>query len=82
MPHLETCLGILRRLIAKGDMKEIPFAEKAINEYWDLTPIGARKSGLLFLQHDVLDLRNAVTGAQHNFADAVNFYIEQKLREE
>ena len=80
MGHIDTCLGILRRLIAKGD--GIPLAERAINEYWDAAPTAARKSGLRFLQQDVLDQRNAVLGAQRNFADAVSAYIEKKLAAE
>jgi len=82
MPHLDSCIGTLRRLIAKGDMNGLPLAEWAINEYWDATPEKARKSGLRVLQLDVLDLRNAVLGAQRNFAEAVNDYIERKLRGE
>lgn len=82
MPHLDTCLGILRRLIAKGDVNGIPLAERAINEYWDVTPEKARKSGLRLIQQDVLDQRNAVLGNQRNFAEAVNDYIEKKLRGE
>ena len=60
MPHLNTCLEILRRLIAKGDMNGIPLAERAVNEYWDVTPTKARKSGLRLIRQDVLDQRNAV----------------------
>ena len=82
MPHLDSCIGTLRRLIAKGDMNGLPLAEWAINEYWDATPEKARKSGLRVLQLDVLDLRNAVLGAQRNFAEAVNDYIERKRRGE
>jgi hypothetical protein len=82
MPHLDTCLGILRRLIAKGDMNGIPLAERAINEYWDVTLEKGRRSGLRVVQLDVLDQRNAVLGAQRAFAEAVNDYIETKLRGE
>jgi hypothetical protein len=57
---LDTCLGSLRRLIAKGDPNSIPLAERAINEYWDVTPAKARKSGLRFLQQDFLTQHNAV----------------------
>ena len=39
----------------------------------------ARKSGLQLIQHDVLEQRNAVVGAKHDFAKAVNDYIEKKL---
>jgi len=80
MPHLEACKGILRRLIAKGDISGTCWAERALNEYLEATPPKARSSGLRLIQADVLDQRDAVTGAQHNFADAVNAYIEQKLR--
>jgi hypothetical protein len=82
MGHIDTCLGILRQLIAKGDINGVPLAERAINEYWDATPIQARESGLRFLQQDVLDLRNAVLGDQRNFAEVVNAYIEKKLATE
>jgi hypothetical protein len=54
-------------------------AESAINEYWDAAPAQARKSGLRFLQQDVLDQRDAVLGNQRLFADTVNGYIEKKL---
>jgi hypothetical protein len=82
MGHIDTCLGILRRLIAKGDIKGVPLAERAINEYWDAAPVQARESGLRFLQQDVLDQRNAVLGDQRNFAEVVNTYIEKKLATE
>jgi hypothetical protein len=82
MPHLDTCLGILRRLIAKGDPNGIPLAERAINEYWDVTPPKARKSGLQFLQQDVLSHRDAVVGVHRSFAETVNAYIEKKLSED
>jgi hypothetical protein len=79
MPNLEICVDILRRLIAKGETNGIPLAERAINEYLDATPAGARKSGLRLLQEDVLTQRNAVTGNRRLFADTVNAFIEKKL---
>ena len=79
MGHIDTCLGILRRLIAKGDINGIPLAERAIKEYWDVTPAPARKSGLRFLQQDVLSQRDAVLGDRRIFADTVSAYIEKKL---
>jgi hypothetical protein len=82
MPHVDACLGILRRLIAKGDMKGIPLAERAINEYWDVTLEKGRMSGLRLIQLDLLGQRNADLGAQRAFAEAVNDYIEKKLRGE
>lgn len=82
MPHLEDCRCILRRLIAKGDAKNLHLAERAVNVYWDSTPQKAQVSGLRLLQLDVLEQRNAVVGAQHDVAQAVNDYIEQKLRGE
>jgi hypothetical protein len=82
MPHLDACVGMLRRLIAKGDPNAIALAEQAVNEYWDVTLEKARKSGLRLIQQDVLDQRNAVLGAQRDFAQAVNDYIEKKLRGE
>jgi hypothetical protein len=81
MPNLETCLEILRRLIAKGDPNGIPLAERAIDEYLDATPPSARKSGLRLIQQDVLVPYNAVVGVQRSFAETVNIYIEKKLTE-
>jgi hypothetical protein len=43
MPHLDARLGVLRRLIAKGDPGQLPLAERAIDEYWEATTPGARK---------------------------------------
>jgi hypothetical protein len=79
MGHIDTCLEILRRLIAKGDINGVRLAERAINEYWNAAPAQARVSGLRFLQQDVLDQRAAVLGNQRNFADTVSAYIEKKL---
>lgn len=79
MPHLENCKAILRKLIAKGDPNGIPLAERAVNEYWEVTLEKGRRSGLRLIQMDVLEQRNAVVGAQHDFAQAVNNYLEQKL---
>lgn len=42
MPHLENCKTILRKLIAKGDAKCIPLAERADNDYLEATPTAAR----------------------------------------
>jgi hypothetical protein len=75
-------LVILRRLIAKGDPNGIPLAERAINEYCDVTPAAARKSGLRLVQQDVLTQRNAVVGDRRSFADDVNAYIDKKLEVE
>jgi hypothetical protein len=63
-------------------MNGIPLAERAINEYWDVTLEKGRRSGLRVIQLDVLEQRNAVLGAQRTFAEAVNNYIEKKLRGE
>ena len=82
MPHLDTCQGILRRLIAKGDPAALPLAERAIKEYLAVTPIGARKSGLRLIQQDVMAQYNAVVGVQRSFAESVNAHIEKKLAEE
>ncbi|HZE55638.1 MAG TPA: hypothetical protein VE111_20475 [Bradyrhizobium sp.] len=79
MSRLDVCLASLRRLIAKGDANDMQLAEIAINEYWEATPTQARKSGLRFLQQDVLDRRDAVLGSQRDFADSVNDFIEKKL---
>lgn len=82
MPHMEDCKTILRKLIAKGEPSGMALAERAIDEYWDVTLEKGRKSGLRLVQLDVLEQRNAVVGAQHDFAQAVNDYIEQKIRNE
>ncbi|WP_342711214.1 hypothetical protein AAFG13_04280 [Bradyrhizobium sp. B124] len=79
MPYLRSCLELLRRLVAKGDVSGLPLAERAINEYLDATPAPARKSRLRLIQQDVLIQRDAVVGDQRSFAEAVNVYIEQKL---
>jgi hypothetical protein len=79
MGHIDTCLNILHRLIAKGDVNAIPLAERAINEYWDAAPFQARETGLRFVQQVVIELRDALTGDHHNFAETVNTYIEKKL---
>jgi hypothetical protein len=79
MTHFQTCLDILRRLIAKGDTSGIPLAERAVNEYLAATPPQARKSGLRLLQEDILIQRNAVLGSQRSFADTIYSYIESKL---
>ena len=81
MPHLDTCLGILRRLIAKGDPNGIPLAERAVDEYLAVTPSAAGKSGLRLIQEDVLVQHHAVVGVQRSFAETVNAYIEKKLVE-
>lgn len=80
--HLDDGLYALRKLIAKGDPSGMPLAERAINEYWDVTVGKGRKSGLRLIQIDVLERRNALVGAQHDFAQVVNDYIDQKLRGE
>ena len=81
MPYLDNCRGILRRLIAKGDPATLPLAERAINEYLEWTPPGARNSGLRLLQDDVMAQRDAVVGVQRSFAETVNAYIEKKITE-
>jgi hypothetical protein len=81
MPHLADCQVILRRLIAKGDPSAIPLAESAIDEYLEVTPGIARRSGLRLLQQDALDQHGAVVGVQRSFAETVNSYIERKLME-
>ena len=81
MPHLDSCRDILRRLIAKGDPNNIPFAERAINEYLDATPPKACKSGLWLIQEDVLVQLNAVVGVQRSFAETVYNYLDKKMVE-
>ncbi len=43
MPYLNDCKEILRRLIAKGDINDIPLAERATNEYLAATPRQCQK---------------------------------------
>jgi hypothetical protein len=66
-------------LIAKGDTNNVPFAERAVDEYLAATPPHARKSGLRLLQEDILVQRNAILGSQRSFADTIYNYIESKL---
>ena len=79
MGHIDTCLEILRRLIAEGDINGIPLAEAAIEEYWDATPAKARKSGLLYMQQILHDRRDVLSPQSRDFANTVDAYIEQKL---
>ncbi|WP_246667570.1 hypothetical protein [Bradyrhizobium macuxiense] len=72
-------MGILRRLIAKGDVNGIPLAECAITEYLEVTPGAARRSGLRLIQDDVLKQRDAVIGDRRELAETVNAYIEPML---
>ncbi|MBR0693405.1 hypothetical protein [Bradyrhizobium lablabi] len=76
MPQLNACLQVLHRLIAEGDVKGVPIAERAINEYLDATPDPARRSGLRLIQQFVLVQRDAVAEHQQGFADAIIAYIE------
>jgi hypothetical protein len=48
MLYLEYCKGILRGLTAKGDIDAVPLAKRSIDEYSDVKPLGAQKSGLGF----------------------------------
>jgi len=77
--RIDPCLDILRRLIATGDMNDIPLAEKAIAEYWEGTPTRARKSGLLYIQQILHEHRDALIRESREFADVVDACIEQKL---
>ena len=58
--RIDPCLDTLRRLIAAGDTKGIPLAQRAIAEYWEGTPPRARKSGLLYMQHILHERRDAL----------------------
>ena len=81
MTHFDTCIGVLRRLIAGGDPNALPLAERAIDDYLEATPATARKAGLRLLQQGVLNKHKAVVGVQRSFAETVNIYIEKKLAE-
>ena len=80
MPNLDTCVEILRRLIAKGDMNGLPLAERAINEYWEIALEKARKSGLRLVQQDVLAQRNAVLGATRLCSSREQLYRKEAER--
>jgi hypothetical protein len=58
----------LAALGGKGDINGISYAERAIKEYIDVTPLTARAIGSRLLQADVLAQRDAVQGRQHDFA--------------
>lgn len=77
----EDYLGILRRLIAKGDPASHPLAERAIKEYWEATLPGGWKSGLRLKQADVMVQARAVLGDRRSFAETMNAKIEKKLSE-
>jgi hypothetical protein len=79
MVHIENCLNTLRRLVAAGDMKDLPAAEGAIEEYWAATPLRARKSGLLYIQQILHDRRDTVGPESRDFQGALDAYIERKL---
>jgi hypothetical protein len=79
MTHIETCLDTLRRLIASGDPSSIPLAEKAIEEYCLVTPLRARKSGLLYIQQILHDRLDTLSRESRDFADTVDAYLERKL---
>ena len=78
MGHIENCLDALRRLIATGDMSELPLAEIAIGKYWAATPLRARKTGLLYMQQILHDQREPRPRSRE-FAATVDAYIEKKL---
>jgi hypothetical protein len=77
--RIDPCLDVLRQLIVAGDTNGIPFAERAIAEYWEGTPPRARKSGLLYIQHILHEHRNALSRESRDFADTVDAYIERTL---
>ena len=77
--HGGQCIDRLRRLIAKGDMNELPLAEIAIEQYWAATPPRARKSGLLYIQLILPDRRGNDGPNSRDFAVTVDAYIERKL---
>jgi hypothetical protein len=79
MGHIDDCLDALRRLIAKGDPNGLPLAEEAIEQYWAVTPVRARKSGLLYIHQILHSHRDTLTGDSRTVADTVDAYIEKKL---
>ena len=79
MVNIDNCLDLLRRLVATGDMNDLPLAESAIEEYWAATPLRARKSGLLYIQQILHDQRDRISRASRDFGDALDAYIERKL---
>ena len=76
------CQSVLRRLIAAGDPFALPLAERAIDDYLDITSGCARRQGLRRLQQDAWDQHSAVVGVQRSFAETVNVYLERRLAEE
>jgi hypothetical protein len=79
MGHIDTCLDNLRRLIRAGDMNGLQMVKKAIEEYWAGTPVRARKSGLIYIQHILYDEHHAASPNSREFAAFVDAYIERKL---
>jgi hypothetical protein len=80
MAPLNKCLDALRPLIAEGDTNGIATAEKAVDEYLAATSPPARKGALHSVQQVVQTHREAASGSQQSFADAVNDYIEKLMR--
>jgi hypothetical protein len=78
MTDLEKCSGDLRRLIEAADTKDIPVAERSINEYLANAPI--RTEALRNVQQVIQLHREGASGDQRDFAEVVNDYIEKLMR--
>jgi hypothetical protein len=81
MDHLDKCTSVLRPLIEKGDANDLHLAEKAVNEFVAVTPPSHQASALESVKTAMEEHREAVTGHQLGFADAINDYIEKLMRE-
>jgi hypothetical protein len=81
MDHLDKCSSVLRPLIEKGDASDLHLAEKAVNEFVAVMPRTHQASALESVKTAVDEHREAASGLQLSFADAVNDYIEKLMRE-
>jgi hypothetical protein len=81
MENVHKCTSVLRPLIAEGDTKGIPLAERAINELVATTPAPQHRDALESVRTVVNAHRDeAGSGSQCDFADTVNDYIERLIR--
>ena len=81
MDHLDKCTSVLRPLIEKGDTSDLYLAEKAVNEFVAVMPRSHQASALENVKTAVDEHREAASGIQLSFADAINDYIERLMRE-
>jgi hypothetical protein len=80
MDHVDKCTSVLRPLIATGHTDGIPLAEKALDDLVAVIPEEHRMTSLDSVKSVIEEHREAASGSQLGFADAVNNYIEKLMR--